>query len=108
MHVSANDIVSFLSVAEQYFTMCMNHSSVDGHLGYLPVLAIVLVLLVPADLLAFQVALVVKNLPPNAGDVRYGFNPFVGKIPWRKELQLTPVFLPGESQDRGAQQVGRD
>ena len=25
------------------------------------------------------------------------FNPWVGKIPWRKEWQPTPVFLPGES-----------
>ena len=27
-----------------------------------------------------------------------GFDPWVGKIPWRREWQLTPVFLPGESQ----------
>ena len=26
-----------------------------------------------------------------------GFNPWVGKIPWRKEWVSTPVFLPGES-----------
>ena len=26
-----------------------------------------------------------------------GFNPCVGKIPWRREWQPTPVFLPGES-----------
>jgi len=25
------------------------------------------------------------------------FNPWVGKIPWRREWLLTPVFLPGES-----------
>ena len=25
-----------------------------------------------------------------------GFNPWVGKIPWRREWQLSPVFLPGE------------
>ena len=24
------------------------------------------------------------------------FNPWVGKIPWGREWQLTPVFLPGE------------
>ena len=35
---------------------------------------------------ASQVALVVKNLPANAG-----------KIPWRRKWQPTPVFLPGES-----------
>ena len=28
---------------------------------------------------------------------RPGFNPWVGKIPWRRKWQLTPVFLPGES-----------
>ena len=26
-----------------------------------------------------------------------GCNPWVGKIPWRKTWQPTPVFLPGES-----------
>ena len=29
---------------------------------------------------------------------RYRFNPWVGKIPWRKAWQPTPIFLPGESQ----------
>ena len=28
---------------------------------------------------------------------RHGFDPWVGKIPWRRAWQLTPVFLPGES-----------
>ena len=28
---------------------------------------------------------------------RCGFNPWVRKIPWRRKLQPTPVFLPGES-----------
>ena len=26
-----------------------------------------------------------------------GFDPWVGKMPWRKKWQTTPVFLPGES-----------
>ena len=30
------------------------------------------------------------------------FDPWVGKIPWRRKWQPTPVFLPGESMDRGA------
>ena len=30
------------------------------------------------------------------------FNPRVRKIPWRRKWQPTPVFLPGESIDRGA------
>ena len=27
---------------------------------------------------------------------RRGFNPWVGKIPWSRKWQPTPVFLPGE------------
>ena len=46
----------------------------------------------------YLVALVVKNLPANAGDVRdSGSVPVWGKIPWRRKWQPTPVFLPGES-----------
>ena len=42
-------------------------------------------------------ALVVKNLLANTGRCkRHGFNPWVGKIPWRKAWQPTPAFLPGE------------
>ena len=36
----------------------------------------------------------VKNLP---AVWETGFNPWVGKIPWRREWQPTPVFLSGES-----------
>ena len=39
--------------------------------------------------LASLVAQMVKTPP--------GFDPWVGKIPWRREWQATPVFLPGES-----------
>ena len=28
---------------------------------------------------------------------KWQFNPWVGKIPWRRKWQLTSVFLPGES-----------
>ena len=28
---------------------------------------------------------------------RLGFNPWVGKIPWSRKWQPTPVFLPGKS-----------
>ena len=43
-------------------------------------------------------ALVVKNLPANAGNVRDSvFDLWVRKILWRREWQSTPVFLPGES-----------
>ena len=41
-------------------------------------------------------ALVVKNPPANAGD-RRGFYSWVGKVPWRRAWQPTPVFLPGEA-----------
>ena len=30
-----------------------------------------------------------------------GFVPWVGKIPWRREWQSTPVFLPGKPMNRG-------
>ena len=30
------------------------------------------------------------------------FDPRVGKIPWRRKWQPTPVFLPGEFHNRGA------
>ena len=31
---------------------------------------------------------------------RYGFNPRLGKIPWRRKWQPTPVFFPGKSHRR--------
>ena len=36
-----------------------------------------------------------KESTCNAGDLA-GFNPSVGKIPWRREQLPTPVFWPGE------------
>ena len=42
-------------------------------------------------------ALVIKNPPANAGDMRCRLDPWVGKIPWRRKWQPTPVFLPEES-----------
>ena len=60
----------------------------------------------------------VKNMLANAGDIkRCRFDPWVGKIPWKRAWQLTPVFLPGEShgqrslavlQSMGLQRVGCD
>ena len=35
-----------------------------------------------------------KESARNAGDPR--FNPWIGKIPWRREWLPTPVFLLGE------------
>ena len=38
---------------------------------------------------------VIKNPSANAGDIGdSGFNPSVGKIPWSRKWQPTPVFLP--------------
>ena len=31
-----------------------------------------------------------------------GFDPWVGKIAWRRKWQPTPVFLPGESHGQGS------
>ena len=31
-----------------------------------------------------------------------GLDPWFGKIPWRREWQLTPVFLPGKSHGQGS------
>jgi len=51
------------------------------------------------------VAQMVKN-PPTCG--RTGFDPWGGKICWKREWQPTPVFLPGEShgQRRRATTIG--
>ena len=40
--------------------------------------------------------------PQSRRHERCGFHPWVGKIPWGRKWQPTPVFLPGESMDRGA------
>ena len=53
----------------------------------------------------------VKSSPANAGDLkRCGFDPWVGKIPWKRAWQPTPVFLPGESpwteETGGLQSIG--
>ena len=46
---------------------------------------------------ASQVVLVAMNPPATPGDInRWGFDPRVGKIPWRRAWQPTPVFSPGE------------
>ena len=46
----------------------------------------------------------IKNLPANAGAVRYpvGFDPWVGKIPWSRAQQPIPVFLRENPMDREA------
>ena len=41
-------------------------------------------------------ALELKNMTANSGDMRCRLIPQVGKIPWRRKWQPTPVFMPGE------------
>ena len=38
----------------------------------------------------------VKKLLANAGDREVDLTPGLGRFPWRRAWQLTPVFLPGE------------
>ena len=50
--------------------------------------------LLPLRFVTSLVAQMVKNLPAMG---RPGFDPWVGKIPWRGKWQPTPVFLSGKS-----------
>ena len=64
-----------------------------------PVCSFVLTFFVEVQ--ASQVALVVKE--PTCQCRRHkrcGFNLWVGKIPWKRTWQPTPVFLPGESHEQ--------
>ena len=58
-----------------------------------------------------------KKLLAKAGDVKDGFYPWIGRIPWRKAQKSTLVFLPGEPpwteesgrlQSMGSQRVGHN
>ena len=51
---------------------------------------------------ASQVALGVKNLPANAGDIRHTFNPWVGEIPWRRAWHPLQCSCLENPMDRGA------
>ena len=55
---------------------------------------LILTLVIIGNSWATLVAQLVKNLPAMW---ETGFNPWLGKIPWRRKWQPTPVFLPGES-----------
>ena len=46
----------------------------------------------------------IKNLPPIAGDARYGLNPWIGMIPWSRKWQPTPVFLTGNAYEQRSQE----
>ena len=47
----------------------------------------------------FPGVLAIKNVPASERVIRkrYGFNPWVGKILWKRAWQPTSRFLPGES-----------
>jgi len=48
-----------------------------------------------------QVVIVVKNPACQCRRYkRHELDPWVWKIPWRREWQSTPVFLPGESHEQ--------
>ena len=58
---------------------------------------------------------VVKNLPERAGDM--ASIPGLGRFPWKRAWQPTPVFLPGESNGQrsladyspwGSQRIGHE
>ena len=51
----------------------------------------------PIDSLGLLGGSVVKNSPAHVEDARDRFDPWVGKIPWRRRWQPTSVFLPGKS-----------
>ena len=58
--------------------------------------------------MGFQVALAVKNLPVNAGRLkRCRFDPWVGKVPWRRARHGNPLQYSclENLMDRGAWQV---
>ena len=48
--------------------------------------------IIRGSLVPFLVAQKVKNLP----EMQPRYNPWVGKIPWRREWQPSSAFLPGE------------
>ena len=52
--------------------------------------------------MSFPGGAVVKNPPANAGDVRRGYDPWVGKIPWSRKLQPTPISLTGKLHGQGS------
>ena len=49
------------------------------------------------SLSGFPIGSVVKNLPASRRCRRLGFDPWVGKIPWRRSWQPIPACWPGKS-----------
>ena len=89
--------------------LCLSHlglnpSGIDFYVDYEVGIHFIILL----SLWASLVAQMVKKIRLQCR--RPGFNPWVGKIPWRREWQPTPVFLPGEStwteEPGGLQSIG--
>ena len=76
------------------------HSSVNGHLGCFHVLSVVNSAVLNIEvLIPFQTVFFSRYMPRSRLQCeRPGFDPWVGKLPWRRAWQPTPVFLPAESQ----------
>ena len=68
-------------------------------LGWIPGCAIAgsFEIYIISSLRTSQVVVVIKNPPANVGDMKGGFDLWLGKIPWRRAWQSIPVLLPGES-----------
>ena len=71
----------------------------SGHAQYLAVspssLEVEVGVLVFVYVVGFPGGAVVKNPSTNASNIQ--FDPWAGKISWRREWLPTPVFLPGKS-----------
>ena len=78
LRVAFINTISFLNVTEKY-----NSQNRQGYRNWG----------------ASLVAQTVKRLP-TMREGRPGFHPWVGKIPWRRKWQPTPVLLPGKSHGR--------
>ena len=83
-----------------YVALFLTHFAVDGHLGWFHVLSVVnsavlnIGVLIPFQTMFFSSYMCRSHLQCEIT----GFDPWVGKLPWRRAWQPTPVFLPGESQ----------
>ena len=83
---------------EAYFGLSHLKTIVYSHSGHMMSIAL-------SDFFFFlAVAFISQGLPPwlsrkesTCQCRRPGFNPCVGKIPWRRKWQPTPVLLPGKS-----------
>ena len=87
--------------------ICISHPNTPSHLPLYPAVAVLCSQeslqtcpnIIPAWLSLLhedQVVLMVKNPPANVEDMIHRFDPWVGKMPWRRAWQPTPVFLPRE------------